>query len=142
MFRALDHFPLREDAWVRLGKGENRERSEGVLNLMKRVQAVKGNLQQKIRILGHNSIPLQTETFFHRAELAHASFRKFLDSEWTCCLGMGHFPRADDLVEFLFGQVAQFQSGLAQTQMFTMRLMSDLRRLVVPNFRAQRRHQH
>jgi hypothetical protein len=118
------------------------ERREGRANLMKRVQAFKGNLHQSEKSFRHNSNSLRIETLSFRALRARAPIRMIDDSEGICRLRMGHLFRPHQFVEFLLSEVAQFQSGLTQAQMFMMGLVRDLRRLVVSNLRAQSRHQH
>lgn len=53
-----------------------------------------------------------------------------------------HVLRADPLVELLLVQVAQLQGGLLQRRALLVGRLGNLGRLVVPNVRVQRRHQH
>ena len=55
---------------------------------------------------------------------------------------MRHLLGADELVEFLFGQVAEFQGGLLQAGALVMGFFGDFGGFVVADLRTQRGDQH
>src|SRR5262249_55596714 len=61
---------------------------------------------------------------------------------WSVRQRARHLRRADPGVELLRGDEAQRERGLAQREPIVVRLERDLGRLVVPDVRGERRHQH
>lgn len=55
---------------------------------------------------------------------------------------MRHIFGANEIVEFLRREVAQFKRGFTQTQMLVMRFVRDFGGFIVANFWAESRNEH